>query len=55
MHSCPNCGYCPHCGRSNPTPIRPSPWPQPYGPYWISQPNPNTTIPSSLGGTRITY
>jgi hypothetical protein len=17
--SCPNCGYCPHCGRSNPT------------------------------------
>lgn len=27
---CPNCGYCPHCGRgsSDPYPIVPS------GPYW---------------------
>jgi len=28
--TCPNCGYCPTCGRAN----RPAPyWPQPY-PYY---------------------
>lgn len=35
-HTCPNCGYCPHCGRGGgyvpcyPGPI--NPWP-PYTPY----------------------
>lgn len=29
---CPNCGYCPHCGRSNS--VYPKPW-YPYNPpYW---------------------
>lgn len=33
MHPCPNCGYCPHCGRSDqPAPIRPAPWRPPYAP-----------------------
>jgi hypothetical protein len=32
MHACPNCGYCPHCGRSDeprrprPIGVRPYPW-----------------------------
>lgn len=34
-HPCPNCGYCPHCGRGGsyyyphfvPDPVYPSPWP----------------------------
>jgi len=30
--SCPNCGYCPHCGRSN------NPYPYTY-PYYPSYPN----------------
>lgn len=41
MHVCPNCGYCPHCGRSGP--IYPRPWrTHPWGPMipprpiWIS-------------------
>lgn len=48
---CPNCGYCPHCGRAAaptvvPVPVYP-PWywptvPYPY-PYWIG------TIPSTTG------
>lgn len=34
MHTCPNCGYCPHCGRSNrPVPMVPAPW------QWPSSPN----------------
>lgn len=46
--ACPNCGYCPHCGRSNARPI----WPAPYR-YW---PNPFYTAPSvtpgwTFGGT----
>ena len=33
MHVCPNCGYCPHCGRGG---YRPMPWyPQPYWPWYI--------------------
>lgn len=42
QHACPNCGYCPHCGRSN-TPIRPAPywvrpyWEVPYGPPRIGE------------------
>jgi hypothetical protein len=28
VHSCPNCGYCPHCGRSN-QPVVPVPYPYP--------------------------
>lgn len=36
MHTCPNCGYCPHCGRSDsrPLPMRPAPgrWPYPEFP-----------------------
>lgn len=31
---CPNCGYCPCCGRSNhPVPIYPFP---PYTPVWVT-------------------
>jgi len=33
---CPNCGYCPHCGRSNGWyPSFPPNWP-PYGITWTS-------------------
>jgi hypothetical protein len=24
-HPCPNCGYCPHCGRADSAPIRRNP------------------------------
>lgn len=38
MNTCPNCGYCPHCGRRNAAPN----WPyaQPYypQPIWIGTP-----------------
>lgn len=31
-HPCPNCGYCPHCGRSNDRWLGPQrPW---YTPVW---------------------
>lgn len=31
QHMCPNCGYCPCCGRAN---ARPYFAPYPYWPYW---------------------
>lgn len=35
---CPNCGHCPHCGRSNPPSWIPmpyvQPYPLPYQPHW---------------------
>jgi hypothetical protein len=55
QHACPNCGYCPHCGRSDQPPVIPAPYPVPiparpwperphrpwYGPYWsVTPPNP---------------
>lgn len=64
MNTCPNCGYCPHCGRSAQphfTPyIQPSPtWNPTYTPYgWPtivvsggangSLPKPNETIVYSV-------
>jgi hypothetical protein len=38
--ACPNCGYCPHCGRSNAPvmPWRPAPY-YPAYPYWGVYPN----------------
>lgn len=40
---CPNCGYCPACGRSD-QPVIPW-WPMPYyGPWWGIYP-PSTTVP----------
>lgn len=30
METCPKCGYCPHCGKSN-TPLFPY---NPLNPYW---------------------
>lgn len=46
QHACPNCGYCPHCGRSDrqppmipapyPVPVPARPWPK--GPYWYAEP-----------------
>lgn len=46
---CPNCGYCPHCGRSNP--VYPKPWypynPYPYNPpYWYGRGGTTTKITS---------
>ncbi len=46
---CPNCGYCPHCGRANPV------WPQrtyPYIPY-VPHPYPITPYPSPWYPWRI--
>jgi len=43
QHACPNCGYCPHCGRSDrQPPVIPAPYPvpvpaRPY-PYWYRHP-----------------
>ncbi len=46
QHACPNCGYCPHCGRSDqhppvipapyPAPVPFRPLPRPY-PYWYGE------------------
>ena len=40
QQSCPSCGYCPHCGRSNQPQPYYVPWyPQPYpwyGPYLVT-------------------
>jgi hypothetical protein len=63
MKTCPNCGYCPHCGRSAqpvypptfvpywpPTlPVYPSPWWQvpPMGPTW--------TTGTITAGDNVTY
>ena len=48
MNCCPNCGYCPHCGRSNVRPGGLAPY-QPYNP-WVAQPYawPYTSI--TIGG-----
>ena len=41
-HPCPNCGYCPTCGRRNVAPYQPWgtwPWParpMPLGPIWTT-------------------
>lgn len=36
---CPNCGYCPTCGRSRPVTVRP--WPYIYPQYpWGTYPGP---------------
>lgn len=35
MDSCPNCGYCKHCGRSDRPAYVPAPYPVfPMVPYW---------------------
>jgi hypothetical protein len=55
--SCPNCGYCPHCGRSD------QPWyPNPYypGPSYPSYPwgqTPGGVAPLTIGtiGTGLTF
>lgn len=36
MHTCPNCGLCPHCGRSD-QPLRPAPHPY-RRPIWAVPP-----------------
>jgi hypothetical protein len=36
MHTCPNCGYCPSCGRSN-QPVYPAPM-YPGKPIWVAPP-----------------
>ncbi len=46
QHACPNCGFCPHCGRSDrqqpmipapfPMPVPARPWPRPY---WYGEPH----------------
>jgi hypothetical protein len=50
--SCPNCGYCPHCGRST-SPHYPW-WQRPWysGPYWQVTPTATITL---LGDTANTY
>jgi len=49
---CPNCGYCPHCGRSNTTPYNPWPYnPYPYtGPYYTVGDYPNVGTATCSGG-----
>jgi hypothetical protein len=40
-HACLNCGYCPHCGRSNLAPLPYYPRERPYWtemPYWPQRP-----------------
>lgn len=61
---CPNCGYCPCCGRSNtPKPIT-YPWPiypgiypiQPYSPPWSTITiNNDVTLTHSLNTTQINF
>lgn len=53
MHTCPNCGFCPHCGRSDqPTPIRPMPGIQPE--TNMRGRGSSTTTPDWLKGS-VTY
>lgn len=56
--TCPNCGYCPHCGRSNAQPAFQPSFPTPgVDPFW-QIPNPNvgtiTTTPS-ITDYSVTY
>lgn len=44
MSTCPNCGYCPHCGRKNDPwrfiqPYYPAPYYHPYKITWTSSTN----------------
>jgi hypothetical protein len=57
---CPNCGYCPHCGRSNPFravpiyPIQPQPiWLNPpyQNPYFTPMFSTDTNVTGLGGGT----
>lgn len=53
---CPNCGYCPHCGRANPwrtapvVPIQPWGWQQPPTHYtyptwiWVGETRPTASL-----------
>src|SRR5438445_352710 len=43
---CPNCGYCPYCGRSGYFRLNP------YTPYWYTSLNPSisTTWPTTTSG-----
>ena len=49
QHVCPNCGYCPCCGRKSPAVPYYPPWPggaQPYigdWPTWPTYPTPQVT------------
>lgn len=53
QHPCPNCGYCPACGRGyNFTPY-PNQWPYPYYPYPYWDTTTQTT--GSLGQITYTY
>lgn len=49
METCPKCGHCPHCGRSDAPPLRPAPtypWlrPRPWYGY-----QPGTVAPLTVG------
>ena len=50
--TCPNCGYCPHCGRSAQPPYYGYPQPYYHGPVWVSPTYQlQTTSGGALGGT----
>jgi len=50
--ACPNCGYCPHCGRSNQQPIIYYQYPYwPPQPYYVTQPVTTTTTWANTDGT----
>lgn len=56
--ACPNCGYCPHCGRGGyymiPWPYRPL-YPQPYIPYTAPYRQPTWTWGVIDSTTTATY
>lgn len=56
--TCPNCGYCRHCGRGGGGTIHPAPYyphPYPYTNPWYGQPvwiwNPTTTSGGSVSAS----
>ena len=50
--TCPKCGHCPHCGRSN---LAPNPYWYPYGPWpWYQYPT-VTYGGGSQSGAGTTY
>jgi hypothetical protein len=58
-HSCPNCGYCPHCGRGaapyNPYPYYPSPAPTtPWPGLWDTWCSDVTAISGSFSPDNTT-